>query len=140
MIISRPRYWFRGAPVQTTWSQNVLVIEVILTFKTSNRTFHGIRAVNDDWGLWDWPRVENLLWVVDDGHRLRQWQESRQPPHVMESDSECIVEEVIGYYKADSGHEYVAIKWQDYECPTWELESDLFEYPLQSKSPNIHEL
>ncbi|KAH8659437.1 hypothetical protein BGZ61DRAFT_433541 [Ilyonectria robusta] len=122
-----PQYWYRECPVQTAWSSDVIVVEVLMTFTTPNWTFHGIRAANYDWEQWDWPRSDGLLWVVDDGQRLRLWQDFRQCPNVMQCDSECSVEAVIGYYQSDTGNNYVAVKWQDYECPTWELESDLAE-------------
>ncbi|KAH6881096.1 hypothetical protein B0T10DRAFT_381786, partial [Thelonectria olida] len=68
------------------------------------------------------PPSDCLLWVVDDGHGLRAWQECRQLPYIGDEELEPRIREVIGCHECEDGTLYLAARWEDYEGPTWELE------------------
>lgn len=120
-----PQCWLRGTPVQTSWSSDVIVKQVLVTLRSVKRTFYGIIASNLDSGPWDWLPCDQPLWVVDDGSGLRVWQECRQRSCHGDEGEELRAREVVGHYEAGSGNVFLAVLWEDYEGPTWELESQL---------------
>ncbi|KAH6881185.1 hypothetical protein B0T10DRAFT_411212 [Thelonectria olida] len=123
MELVAPQSWLRGAPVRTTWSSDVVVKQVLVTLRSAKRMFHGIIASNLDSGPWDWPRSDCPIWVVDGGNGLSVWQECRQRPRLGDEGSELKAREVVGHYESRSGSVYLAVRWEGYEGPTWELES-----------------
>lgn len=122
------QHCYRGRPVHTPWSSTVTITEVLYSVAISRWIFHGVRAVNVDSHVRDWPDVETLLWVFDDGCQLKPWQETRQRPRFTEEESSYEVETSIGSYRSISGNVYVGVKWRGYESPTWELEDDLLQH------------
>jgi hypothetical protein len=104
------QYHYRGSVIETPWSSRIIVVEVLFTVRTSKWTFHGIRAVNAERCAWDWPELENLLWVFDDGHGLRLWEECRQRPHTSDGQSTHEIESIIGYYQSATGNIYTGVK------------------------------
>ncbi|KAK8038384.1 hypothetical protein PG994_015151 [Apiospora phragmitis] len=53
------------------------------------------------------------------------WQECQQRPRLIDGEPTHAIEDVVAHYQTSTGSVYYAIKWAGYECPTWELESDL---------------
>ncbi|PTD02483.1 hypothetical protein FCULG_00012565 [Fusarium culmorum] len=113
--------------VATAWSSDILITEVLLTFRAYHRTFYGVKTVNRDCGSWVWPAGDSdgLLWVFEEGGQLKVWQEHRQAPYVPLGRPAYEIEHVIGYYQSEADSSYVGVKWKDYESPTWELEEDI---------------
>lgn len=91
--------------------------------------FHGVRTETTD-ERWDWPDVESLLWVFDDGIGLRLWQDFQYQPRVADGGAAFAVETILGDYESLSGNVYLGVKWRGYDCLTWELEEDM-EHQLQ---------
>ncbi|KAI5465168.1 hypothetical protein BGZ63DRAFT_351236 [Mariannaea sp. PMI_226] len=134
MEVTTHRYWLRGARVQTTWSAHVIVKQVLITVKDPQWTFHGVRVSNLDLSLWDRPPSDCLLWVVEDTQGLRAWQECRQRPYLSEKGLEQEakdIKEVFGYHECEDGKLYFAVRWEGYECPTWEPEPRLASCCIQ---------
>ncbi|KAK3933652.1 hypothetical protein QBC46DRAFT_368648 [Diplogelasinospora grovesii] len=111
-----PKVAYLGSPVRTGWSSHVVVMQVLYTLWKPELIFHGIRVENLDGDLRNWPYTEGLLW------------ECRQRPRIINGEADFEIEEIVGHYQAQSGLVYYAIKWVEYECPTWELEDDLYGY------------
>ncbi|KAH6872009.1 hypothetical protein B0T10DRAFT_362788, partial [Thelonectria olida] len=108
----------------TAWSSHVIVKQVRATLKDSQRTFHDVAVSNLDSSLWDWPPSDRLMWIVDDAQGLR----CRQRPYLGDEVSEQEVKEikeVFGCHECGGGSSYLAVRWEGYEGPTWELESRL---------------
>jgi hypothetical protein len=103
----------------------VVVVEVVLSVKAAQWTFLGVTYAVGDSQRWDWPDSDGLLWAFDDGQHLRLCQTWLQHPRFLPAENGCAIEAVIGHHEGDNGNLYMAVKWIDYECPTWELESDL---------------
>ncbi|PTB40389.1 hypothetical protein M441DRAFT_70200 [Trichoderma asperellum CBS 433.97] len=126
MEIVTPVDSYRGRQVDPLWSPSVTVIEVLLSVKISQKTYHGIRAKYVDELLWDLPGGESLLWVFDDGYVLRLCQEMyQQGPRIMNDSLQFDIEAIIGSYQNDTGNVFLGIKWRGCDHPTWELEDDL---------------
>ncbi|KAI9155793.1 hypothetical protein HJFPF1_08382 [Paramyrothecium foliicola] len=129
------QYHYRGSVIETPWSSQIIVVEVLFTVRTSKWTFHGIRAVNAERRAWDWPELENLLWVFDDGHGLRLWEEFHQRPHTSDGRSTHEIESIIGYYQSATGNIYTGVKWHDYDCPTWEFDDEIQNIQMDGMDP-----
>lgn len=129
MEILTTEFFHRGRRVETTWSLHVTVVEVLISVQVSRCVFHGVRTETTD-PQWDWPDVESLLWVFDDGTGLRLWQDFQQQPRVADGRAAFPVETILGNYQSPSGNVYLSVKWRGYDCPTWELEEDM-EHHLQ---------
>lgn len=117
---------YHGSFVRAAWSSKVAILEVLYSLKTSNQIFLGVRGETLD------PQSDHhgLLWVSKDSQGFQVWQECRQRPFIMEGESEYEIEEILGHYETQTGAVYYAVKWFDYECPTWELEDDLWSSRL----------
>ena len=116
---------YRGSVIQTAWSSNVAVIQVLYTLRTADWTFHGVRVETLDQGWEVSSDATKLLWVLEDHQGLRTWQECRQRPFIIDGELEHDIEKIVGHYESQTGSVYYAVKWVDFECPTWELEDDL---------------
>lgn len=116
---------WRGSQVDTLWSSNVVVERVLCIFQTATVVFYGVEVENQDFNLRDYPRKTELLWVFADGNKINVWMESRQRPQIVGGELQEKVEHIVGHFQDESGEIYYAVKWAGYECPTWELESDL---------------
>ena len=114
-----------GSFIKTDWSSQLVIIEVLYTVENLVRTFHGVRFKNLEKKTEDWPQDEGLLWVYNEGHIVRIWQECRQRPRFIEGEPDCEIREIVGHYYTQTGLVYYAILWMEYECPTWELEENL---------------
>ncbi|CAM1503404.1 Fc.00g081800.m01.CDS01 [Cosmosporella sp. VM-42] len=137
-----PQHWLRNCTVHTAWSAQVIVEEVLLALKTDDRTFYGVRTTNRDHRPWIWPRphLDGLLWVVEDGLRLWVWQECRQAPWIGCGEGADGVEQIVGQHRQpDTGLTYVGVKWKGYECPTWELESEVDQLLLSPGAVHVVE-
>ncbi|KAJ2979271.1 hypothetical protein NQ176_g3357 [Zarea fungicola] len=118
-----------GRSIQTPWSDQVVVMDVLYSLKGSRTVFHGVRAVNTNL-QWDWPDIVSLLWVVeqDDDTTLRLAPEWEQPPRISVDKLSCDIELVLGDYQSAAGNTYLAVKWRDHDCPTWEREEDVMAW------------
>jgi hypothetical protein len=116
----------RSSFVRTAWSSNVTILQVLYTYRTSTHTFLGVRTET----LQQKSDHHSLLWVVKDGQGFRVWQECRQRPFIINGESEFEIQGIIGHYETQTGAVYYAVKWIHYECPTWELEDDLWNCQL----------
>lgn len=132
MMQLQPDWAHRGSFVQTAWSSSVVILQVLYTIKTPDRIFHGAIVENLDQASGT-SATDNLLWVVDDSYGLRMWQECRQRPFITQGEYGYEIEEVFGHYETQTGSVYYAVKWVDYECPTWELEDDLYDSNLTTE-------
>ena len=113
----------KGVLIQTPWSSNVVLQEIIYEVHTYINTFYGVRAETRDSN--GWPlKSDHLLWVYDKEQELHLWQEAIQQPRSVDVDLDDAVK-VIGHYESDTGEVFYALKWSNYSCPTWELEEDL---------------
>ncbi|KAK4206037.1 hypothetical protein QBC37DRAFT_301603, partial [Rhypophila decipiens] len=72
--------------------------------------------------------------VFDNTYSLRVWQECRQRPFITEGKYGYEVEQISGHYETPTGSVYYGVKWTVYECPTWELEDDLYNSQLTTES------
>lgn len=127
MQVLYPESHHHGSYVRTAWSTQVVVTEIIRSVNISGRTFYGVKVeTRDSLGL-DWPDPKGLLWVFDDGHGFRIWEEFQHRPLSTQVEPSPIIENIIGYHEMD-GIMYFGIKWMEYGSPTWELESDLDPY------------
>ncbi|KAH8655519.1 hypothetical protein BX600DRAFT_385289 [Xylariales sp. PMI_506] len=126
----QPVLAYCGASVQTVWSSHVIIVQVLYSLKARNETFHGVKVETLNYESGHPLYYDGLLWVVEDGGNLRIWQECRQSPWITDGEVEGEIEEIIGHYESDTGSVYYAIKWMDYECPTWELEEDVLTCQL----------
>jgi hypothetical protein len=124
MEIIAPQYYHRGRNIQTAWSPQVTILEVLLSVKVSHWVFHGVRAETLE-PLWDWPDMESLLWVFDDGTGFKLWQDFQHRPRIVNGEAAFGVESVVGHYQSETGNVYLGVKWWGYDCPTWELEDDM---------------
>ncbi|KAK2038267.1 hypothetical protein LY76DRAFT_515722 [Colletotrichum caudatum] len=115
-----------GTSVKGDWSSHIVVRRVVCTMQSGKRMFFGVLAQNQEPQLWNWPDSDMLLWVFDDGQRVKVWQEGAQRPHIVEGQCGYVLDSVVGHYEATNGAVYYGVKWAGYECPTWELESDLW--------------
>ncbi|OHE90472.1 hypothetical protein CORC01_14238 [Colletotrichum orchidophilum] len=115
-----------GTLVKGDWSPCITVRRVICTLQSGDRVFFGVLAENQESQLWSWPESDLLLWVFDDGQCVRVWQECAQRPHIVEGQSSHVLESIAGHHEATNGTVLYGVKWAGYECPTWELESDLW--------------
>lgn len=108
--------------VRTAWSSKVAILEVLYTYRTLYQTFLGVRTETLD------PTSDQngLLWVCKDTQGYQVWQECHQRPYIIEGESDYDVKEILGHYESPNGSVYYAVKWIGYECPTWELEDDLW--------------
>ncbi|KAK1656939.1 hypothetical protein BDP55DRAFT_738597 [Colletotrichum godetiae] len=52
--------------------------------------------------------------------------ECAQRPHMIDGHSSYVPESIAGHHEAGNGAVLYGVKWIGYECPTWELESDLY--------------
>jgi hypothetical protein len=87
---------------------------------------------------WDWPQRGSLLWVFDDGTALRVCQDFQYPPlRLDDPESEGEIEAIFSCHPSVDGGVYVAVKWRDKVCPTWELEDDVSAALLPSILPGI---
>lgn len=120
---------YRGRRVETAWSLHVSVLEVLFSVQVCGWVFHGVRTETSD-EQWDWPDIDSLLWVFDDGTGLRLWQDFQHQPRVADDGASFEVEAILGDYRSPSGNVYLGVKWRGYDCPTWELEEDM-EHHLQ---------
>jgi hypothetical protein len=110
----------KGFPVQTPWSTSITVFRALTKFKTATEEFYGV-LVEDT----DNQNDCKLLWILERPNGFSTWQESRHRPLIREGESEDEIDNVFGHYEDLEGQVYYAVKWKDYECPTWELEEDL---------------
>jgi hypothetical protein len=117
---------YRGSIIRTAWSSKVAILEVLFSFGTSYRTFLGVRAETLDRK----SDHDELLWVCKDSQGFQLWQECRQRPYIIDGESDYEIEQILGHYESQSGDIHYAVKWIDYECPTWELEDDLWSCRL----------
>ncbi|KAJ2978966.1 hypothetical protein NQ176_g3528 [Zarea fungicola] len=126
-MIKPPPY--SGKFIKTPWSDQVVVVEVLYSVKVSQFIFHSVRAVNKDF-QWDWPDITSLLWVIerDDDGTLKLAPEWVQPPRISGNEPSCDIELVLGDYQPAAGNTYMAVKWRDHDCPTWELKEDLMSW------------
>lgn len=124
MEVIMTEYAHRGRYVRTAWSSQVNIVEVLLSVRVSHWVFHGVRAETTD-TLLDWPTVESLLWVFEDGGDFKVYQDIQYfPPQVDDGDLDRQIEAILGHYQL-AGDTYIAVKWQGHYCPTWELEEDI---------------
>lgn len=98
---------------------------IVCTLQTARGVFYGVEVLNQDFKFRDYPRKTGLLWVFADGNRIRVWTESRQRPQIVEGELQEKVEHIVGHFQDEAGEIYYTVKWAGYECPTWELESNL---------------
>ncbi len=124
MELISAQYSHRGRLVKTPWSPQVRILEVLFSVRVSCRVFHGVRAETEDMN-WDWPDVENLLWVFDGGNGLQLSQVFQHHPHVVDRMINGKIEAIVGDYQSSSGNVYFGVKWEGYDCPTWELEEEI---------------
>ncbi|KAJ2973937.1 hypothetical protein NQ176_g6321 [Zarea fungicola] len=127
--------------IQTPWSDQVVVMDVLYSLKGSRTVFHGVRAVNTNL-QWDWPDIVSLLWVVeqDDDGGLKLAPEWEQPPRISVNKLSCDIELVLGDYQSAAGNTYLAVKWRDHDCPTWEREEDVMAWEFWEHGQNQDEL
>ena len=125
MIHLRAESAYRGSFVRTAWSSNVVILQVLYSLRTPNQIFHGVKVDTLDQEVGASTDGNGLLWVAEDSQGLRVWQECRQRPFILDGEIEYEIEEIVGHYEAQTGSVYYAVKWSDYECPTWELEDNL---------------
>ena len=124
MEVLAPQRRHRGRHVRTTWSPEVVILEVLLTIRVSSHIFHGVRAETVD-QLWDWVDVESLLWVLDTGTELTLWRDFEARPRISNMDSTHRIEAILGMHESAGSNVYLGVKWRDYGCPTWELEDEI---------------
>ncbi|TQV90174.1 hypothetical protein IF1G_11173 [Cordyceps javanica] len=125
--IKSPSYC--GRSIKTPWSDQVVVMDVLYSLKVSRSVFHGVRAINTDL-RWDWSEIVNLLWIVEreeDGN-LKLAPEWQQPSRSIETELPREIELVFGDHQSATGDTYLAVKWRDHDCPTWELEEDVRDW------------
>ncbi|KAM3547321.1 hypothetical protein ARSEF4850_010094 [Beauveria asiatica] len=122
--ITSPSY--SGRYIKTPWSDQVVILDVLYSLKVSRSIFHGIRAINTDL-QWDWPEIVNLLWIVEreDDDDLKLAPEWEQPSRSVDTELPRDIELVIGDHQSAAGNTYLAVKWRNFDCPTWELEKDV---------------
>jgi hypothetical protein len=114
-----------GVKIQTPWSAHVLIKEVLLITQVDGHTFYGVLAETQDDESWDWLSNECLLWVFNDGTKIRIWPYSSQPSPFLLQEPESQLDNIIGHYELDNGQSFLAVKWKDSISPTWELEQDM---------------
>lgn len=121
-----PINFYKGRRIETLWSPSVAVTEVLFSVKVSRQLYHGIRASYVDENFWNFPSEESLLWVFDDGHDLKLCQEMHQQgPRIINDKLQFDIEAIIGTYQSAIGNIFLAVKWQNSDYPTWELEDDI---------------
>lgn len=117
---------FRGSVFEVPWCRQVMVDDVLLTFKAGERTFYGVKGVEAEEDFrWDWPHLENLFWVQEDSEKLSWWQDIHQRPRISESTLPCDIEAILGHYQSSNSIIHVGVKWKGHDCPTWELEDEI---------------
>lgn len=101
-------------------------MDVLYSLKVSRSVFHGVRAINTDL-QWDWPEIVNLLWIVEQENDddLKLAPEWKQPSRSIDNELPRDIELVIGEHQSAAGNTYLAVKWRNHDCPTWELEEDV---------------
>jgi hypothetical protein len=114
--------------IHTAWCSNVVVAEVLLSINVSKRSFYGVRALIINEEFLEWLTVENLLWVFEDGGKLKVGQDYQSRPRINEAEANFGVEGIIGQYFSSAGNAFVGVKWEGYQCPTWELEDEVSPY------------
>jgi len=119
-----------GDIVKAGWSSDIFITTVFVTSNTGRWTFYGVATENREVSKWDWQDRDGMLWVFHDGKCVKVWQETRQRPSICGGTMECDIEDVFGYCEAGNGSIYYAVKWFNYECPTWELEHNIQNYNL----------
>lgn len=109
--------------LQTPWSPNVAVQDILCSVQTEHGQFLGVKI---DLPMGDsWPgNADALHWLYRDKNGLRLWQEIQQRPRAADV-SPPEIERVLAHYETQDNRVYYAIKWCHYACPTWELEEDL---------------
>lgn len=122
MRVLTPQRQHRGAIIETQWSADVQVTDVLYSVEIDDHVFHGVKSVNLDIN-WDWHHIENLLWITEEEGVLSPWR-GPIPSHVAYG-SKYNTEYVVGDYVSTVGNVYWAIKWSGFDCPTWVLEDDL---------------
>lgn len=122
---------YEGSFVRTAWSSRVVILRVLYTITSTNQSilFHGVKAKTTD-RKQEASAEDELLWVFKDCSGLRLWQECRQKPFIIDGEVDSDIEEIVGHHEDESGAIHYAVKWLDYECPTWESEADLYTCPL----------
>lgn len=116
-----------GSLVRTPWSSQVVVKETLLSVEIRDQTFHGVRTETHDCLGLDWPNTTALLWVFDDGEGLRLWEQPRQRPLYNKNEDLPVIQSILCFYET-GGRAYLGIKWEEYDSPTWELETSLGDY------------
>ncbi|KAH7112388.1 hypothetical protein EDB81DRAFT_827868 [Dactylonectria macrodidyma] len=115
----------RGTQIETPWSAQVTVREVLVTTHVNGWIFYGVLAETQDGESWDWLLNECLLWVFNDGTGFRMWQDPSQPSGFSSQEPECKFEKIVGHYASSTGECFLAVKWKDRLSPTWEPEQDM---------------
>ncbi|KDN61851.1 hypothetical protein CSUB01_12683 [Colletotrichum sublineola] len=118
----------QGTAVDAAWSPRLNVARVICAFASDGRLFYGVVAEVPDSLVQDWPDGRQLLWVYDDGHSVKVWQECVERPRPSNPAWASCLRSVIGCYENDGGHVSYAVRWDGYACPTWEAEEDMSNY------------
>ncbi|KAM3549526.1 hypothetical protein ARSEF4850_008806 [Beauveria asiatica] len=82
------------------------------------------------YSLKDLPEIVNLLWIVEreDDDDLKLAPEWEQPSRSVDTELPRDIELVICDHQSAAGNTYLAVKWRDFDCPTWELEEDFNLY------------
>ncbi len=118
---------YTGSPVRTPWSSQVFVEEILCSADMQNRTFYGVILRNRECFGAEWLASKTLHWVFDDGNGLRLWEQAEQRPLFLQDDAFPSLEDILCFLQW-KGRVYLAVKWREYGCPTWELEETLSSY------------
>ena len=73
-------------------------LEVPFSTEVSDLIFHvaGTEATDE---RWNWPDIESLLWVLDNGTGLRLWQDFQHQPRVADGGTTFAVQAILGDYQ-----------------------------------------
>ncbi|KAF4463159.1 hypothetical protein FALBO_10022 [Fusarium albosuccineum] len=125
-----PRFLEIGTSIEAPWSAHVVITEVLVTFDVDGWSFYGVKAETRGGETWDWPRKEYLLWIFNNGTGFRMWQNPSQPSGFSSQEPESEFERIVGHYDSSDGDCFLAVKWKDRPCPTWEPEPDTAYYAI----------
>ena len=123
--IAEAQFFHQNSTIRTAWSPDVVIRKILQSVQLGGYTFHGIVAENITPRHWDWLDTECLLWMCEVNGHLLFWPQVHQVPLYNIPQKPESIERILGHFESSSGTCYVAVKWKDLVCPTWEREEDI---------------